>query len=147
MTTSQTEIESQVIVELSKKSFDTFCDELSSLFAVRMQCSQQTIVTETVEGLRKRFKELAALYSVEAKGSVDGIFQLVFDKNALFILPGLMLMHPEQMILENIKHGSLEKAREMSGVITQAVHTLLGAWNRVFRKVLVGHNRFMQTNV
>lgn len=147
MTTSQTEIKLQFIVELSKKSFDTFCDELSSLFAVRMQCSQQAIVTETVEGLKKRFKEPAALYSVEAKGSVDGIFQLVFDKNALFILAGLMLMHPEQMILENIKRGSLEKAREMSDVITQAVHTLLGAWNRVFRKVLVGHNRFMQTNV
>lgn len=101
-----------------------------------MECNQQAIVTETVEGLKKRFGNTVAISSVDAEGSVQGRFQLVLDRNGLFLLPGLMLMQPQQMILENIKQASLEKAREMSKVLTEALHALFGAWDRVFRQEL-----------
>ena len=146
MATSRIQIESQVI-ELSKESFDTFCEEIAGIFGVDTECNQQAAAAETVQGLRKRFKKLVAVCSVKAEGTLDGTFQLVFDQDGLFTLAGLMLTHPEQMILENIKLGSLEKARQMSDVLTEAGHTLVGAWDRVFRKGLTGHNRFVQTNV
>jgi len=146
MATSQIEIESQV-VELSKESLDTFCEEIASVFGVNIECNQQAVAAETVQGLRKRFKKLVAVCSVKAEGTLDGTFQLVFDQNGLFTLAGLIVMHPEQMILENIKQGSLKKARDMSNVLTEAGHTLVGTWDRVFRKGLTGHNRFVQTGV
>jgi len=146
MAPSRIQIESQVI-ELSKESFDTFCDDIAGILGVDTECNQQAVAAETAQGLRKRFKKLVAVCSVKAEGTLDGTFQLVFDQDGLFTLAGLMLTHPEQMIMENIKLGSLEKARQMSDVLTEAGHTLVGAWDRVFRKGLVGHNRFVQTNV
>lgn len=146
MTTSQTEVESQVI-ELSKKSLDTFCDEISALLAADIECNQQTPTAETVAGLKKRFPKLAALYSIKAEGTLDKTFQLVFNQDGIFILAGLTLMQSEQMILENIKQGSPEKARDMNDVLTEVGHTLVGAWDRVFREGLTGHSRFVQTSV
>ena len=145
MATSQTEVESQII-ELSKESFDTFCDDISSMFGVNMKCNQQQVAAETVEGLKKRFKKLVAVNSVKAEGALDGTFQLVFDREGLFTLAGVIAMHPEQMILENRKLGLLGKARDMSEVLIEAGETLVGSWNRVFRKGLDGHGRFVQTN-
>jgi len=147
MTTSQTEVESQAVIELSKKSLDTFCDEISTLLAADIECNQQTPTAETVAGLKKHFPKLAALYSIKAEGTLDETFQLVFDQDGIFILAGLTLMQSEQMILEDIKQGSPEKARDMNDVLTEVGHTLVGAWDRVFREGLAGHSRFLQTSV
>lgn len=146
MVASKIEIESQVI-ELSKKSFDTFCDEFSTIFTASMECDQLAVVTETVESLKKHFKKAVAVSSVNAEGVLDGTLRLVFDQDGIFILAGLTLMQSEQMILENIKQGSPEKARDMNDVLTEVGHTLVGAWDRVFREGLAGHSRFVQTSV
>jgi len=146
MATTQIEIESQVI-ELSKQSFDTFCEEIAGVSGVNIECNQQEVAAETVQGLRKRFERLVAVCSVKAEGTLDGTFQLVIDQGGIFTLAGLIVAQPEQMILENIKQGSLEKAGDISNVLTEAGQMLIGAWERVFRKGLTGHNRFLQTDV
>jgi acetoin utilization protein AcuB len=145
MALSQTEIESRVI-ELTEKSLKTFCDDISGMFGVDMACNPQEVTPETVNGLRTRFKELAGVYSFKAEGTLDGTFKLVFDKKGLFILIGVVAMHPEQMILEDAEFGSLEKAEKLSNILTEVGTALTGSWNRAFRKGLDGHGRFVQTD-
>jgi CBS domain-containing protein len=146
METSQIDIKSQV-VELSKESFDTFCNEISTIFATTIKCSQQLITTETIPALKERFKKLVAVHSIKAEGALDGTFQIVFDQHGLFTLAGLLLMYPEQTILGNIELGSPEKANQMSDILTEAGHSLVGAWDRVFKKGFTGHNRFEHTDI
>ena len=145
MAPSQTEIESQVI-ELAEKSFKTFCGDISGMFGIDIVCSQQQVGPETVSGLKRRFKEFVVVYLVKAEGELDGTFQLVFDRQGLFILAGVVAMHPEHLILENVKFGSLEKVDEVSNILTEVGDALVGAWDRVFQKALDGHGRFVQTN-
>ena len=145
MAPSQTEIESRVI-ELAEKSFKTFCGDISGMFGVDMVCSQQQVGPETVNGLKRRFKKFVVVYLVKAEGELDGTFQLLFDSQGLFILAGVVAMHPEHMILENVKSASLEKAGQLGNILTEVGDALVGAWDRVFQKALDGHGRFVQAN-
>ncbi len=148
MAPSQTEIES-LITELAEKSFKTFCDDISGMFGTDMECAPQEVTSETVNGLQARFENLAVVYSVKAesaKGGLDGTFQLVFDRKGLFTLAGVVAMHPEQMILEDVESGSLEKAEKAGNILKEVGTALAGSWDRVFRKGLDGHGQFVLTN-
>jgi len=145
MAPSQTEIESRVI-ELAEKSFKTFCGDISGMFGVDTVCSRQQVGPETLNGLKTRFKDFVLVYSVKAEGELDGTFQLVFDPQGLFILAGVVAMHPEHLILEDVKSASLEKAQQLGNILTEVGDALVGAWDRVFGKALDGHDRFVQTN-
>jgi CBS domain-containing protein len=148
MAPSQTKTES-LIIELAEKSFKTFCGDISGMFGMDMACNPQEVTHETVNGLQRRFENLAVVYSVKAesaKGGLDGTFQMVFDKEGLFILAGVVAMKPGQMILEDIKSGSLEKAEKASNVLNEVGTALAGSWDRVFCKGLDGHGRFVLTN-
>ncbi len=145
MATSQTDAKSQTI-ELSTKAFEAFCKDISGMFGVDMQCSQQESCTETVKGLNKRFKKLAAVNSIKSEGTLDGNFQIVFDKKGLFTLAGVIFKLPEQKILQNCKRGSIKKAEDMSDAIGEAGNMLVGSWDRIFREGLEGHGHFVQTN-
>ncbi|MHC4658128.1 MAG: CBS domain-containing protein [Planctomycetota bacterium] len=156
MAASQKQVESQVrdpnklrletLIELSKKAFDTFCDDISGMFGVDMECKQQEVAAETVAGLQKRFEEPIAVNSVKAEGSLDGTFQLMFDQKGLFTLAGVVVMQPEEAILENRECRSLENAGDLGEVLTEVGDTLVGSWDRTFRKGLGGHGCFVQTN-
>jgi hypothetical protein len=102
---------------------------------------------ETVNGLKNRFKDFVVVYAVKAEGELDGTFHLVFDRQGLFILAGIVAMHPENMIQENIESGSLEKADEITNIVMEVGDALIGAWDRIFKKALDGHGRFGQTNI
>jgi len=145
MAPSQTEIESRVI-ELAEKSFKTFCGDISGMFGIDIVCSPQQVGPETVNGLKRRFKKFVVVYLVKAEGELDGTFQLLFDSQGLFILAGVVAMHPEHMILENVKSASLEKAGQLGNILTEVGDALVGAWDRVFQKALDGHGRFVQAN-
>ena len=145
MATSQTDVKSQTI-ELSTEAFETFCEDISGMFGVDMECSQQEFCTETVKGLKKRFKKLAAVNSIKSEGTLKGNFQIVFDKEGLFTLAGVIVMLPEQRILDNRKRGSDQDAKDMSDAIGEAGNLLVGSWDRVFREGLEGHGHFVQTN-
>jgi CBS domain-containing protein len=145
MATTHTEIQSQVI-GLSAEAFRAFCEDISGMFDVGMECSQQKFCTENVKKLKKRFKKLAAVNSIKAEGALNGNFQIVFDKEGLFTLAGVIVMLPEQKILENRRRGSAKKAKEMSDAVGEAGNMLVGSWDRVFREGLEGHGHFVQTN-
>jgi len=144
--TTQTEIQPQVI-SLSAEAFETFCEDISGMFCIDMQCSQQESCTETVKGLKKRFKKLAAVNSIKAEGALNGNFQIIFDKDGLFILAGVIVMLPEQKILENSRLASVKAAEEMADAVKEAGNMLVGSWDRVFREELEGHKHFVQTNM
>ncbi len=158
MATAQIELKNQT-VELSEKSFKTFCNDIIGMFGIKnMECARQQVTNETIEGLKKRFSRVIAVNSVKAEGTLDGTFQLIFGREGLFILGGVVTM-PEQMnslserfiapkkILEHLKSGSLKEAEEMRDAMAEAGNMLVGAWDRVFRKELDGHGHFAQSNL
>ncbi|MFA5239024.1 MAG: CBS domain-containing protein [Phycisphaerae bacterium] len=145
MATSQTNVKSQTI-ELSTEAFEALCKDISGMFGVDMHCSQQQSSTETVEGLNKRFKELAAVNSVKSEGALDGKFQIVFDRDGLFTLAGVVVMMPEQQILDNRKSGSAKEANDMADAVGETGNLLVGSWDKVFREKLEGHGQFVKTN-
>ena len=139
-------VDSQTLTELSEESFKTFCDDISGMFGVNINCNRQQVAVETPEGLKKHFKEPVSVHCVKAEGTLEGVFHLAIDRDGLFTLAGVVSMHSEQMTLENIRLGSLEKARDMSNILTEVGEALVGAWDRVFRKGLAGYGSFVQTN-
>jgi len=146
MTATQTEIQSQVIGGLSAEAFEAFCEDISGMFGVDMECSQQEFRVETVKELKKQFKKQVAVNSVKAEGALDGTFQLVFDQGGLFTLSGVIVMMPENRILEEIKRGTIKDVESMNDAVREAGNMLVGAWDRVFREGLEGHGHFVQTN-
>ncbi len=145
MAASQTEIESQVI-ELSAEAFDAFCEDISGMFGVDMECAQQEVTSETVKSLKKRFKKLVAVNSVKTEDVLNGTFRLVFDQGGLLTLSGVIVMLPENRIREEIKRGSDKDVEKMSDAIGEAGNLLIGSWNRVFREELEGHGHFVLTS-
>jgi len=145
MTTSQTEIESQV-TELSAMAFEAFCADISVMFGLEAQCKQQQVAAETVEELKKSFEELAAVVSVEAKGTLDGTFHLVLDRAGLFTLAGITFPLTQEQILKKTKDGSTEDAEALSNALADAAKILIEAWDKLFREKLAGHDRFVQAD-
>jgi CBS domain-containing protein/chemotaxis protein CheY-P-specific phosphatase CheC len=141
-------VDSQTLTELSEESFKTFCDDIAGMFGVNIECNQlRPVEVETSESLKKYFKEPLSIHCVKAEGALEGTFHLMLDRDGLLTLAGVVSMHSEQVIQESIKSGSLENAGDMSSVLTEVGEALVGAWDRVFRKGLDGHNNFAQTNV
>lgn len=143
MAALQTQIESQT-TELAAEAFTTFCEDIAGMFGVGMQCEQKEVLAETVQGLKKRFKKLVAVNVVQAEGSLNGTFQLIFDQEGLFTLGGVIVMLPEQRILANRRDPSPELAASMVDAVAEAGNLLVGSWDRVFREQLKGHGHFLQ---
>jgi len=135
MTTSLAEAKSQVM-KLSEKAFGTFCDDISGMFDVDMKYSQQERGSESIKGLEKHFGNLVAVTTVKAEGIANGTLHFVCDQQGLFILAGIIIMQPEQMILDSVKSGSPEKAGDMTNVFAEVGIAMIGAWDRVLRKEL-----------
>ncbi|MHC4361423.1 MAG: hypothetical protein ACYSTZ_01245, partial [Planctomycetota bacterium] len=80
----------KTLIELSKQSFGTFCDDISGMFGVDTECKQVQLAVETVRGLAKRFGSLVSANAIKAEGCLDGNFQVVFDRGGLFTLAGVI---------------------------------------------------------
>ncbi|MHC4791677.1 MAG: hypothetical protein ACYS8Y_09625, partial [Planctomycetota bacterium] len=143
MALTQTEIQTQVI-ELSTEALKTFCNDISGMFGVSAECKQQQIVTETVKGLEKRFEKLAAVNTVKAEGTLDGIFKLLTDREGLFVLTGVITMMPEKKISEKVKHGSPKDAEDMSDAVEEVGNLMVDSWDKIFHGELNGHECFAQ---
>ncbi|MGB2865957.1 MAG: CBS domain-containing protein [Sedimentisphaerales bacterium] len=141
MATSQIEVESRV-TELATQAFKTFCDDISGIFGVDMECEQREIVAETVADLQKRFNKLVAVNIVDSEGLLGGTFQFIFDQEGLFTLGGIIVMLPEERIVSNRQNASAELAESMVDAIGEAGNLLVGSWDRIFREGLEGHNHF-----
>ena len=145
MTTTQTEVESQII-ELSTKAFRAFCDNISKMCGVDMSCKLLEPCPETVSviDLKRRFEKLVTVISVKSEGLLEGTYQFIFDMRGLFTLSGVIVMLPEKKILYNSKYGSAEDAERMSDTIGEVGNLLVGSWDRVFREKCESHGHFAQ---
>jgi CBS domain-containing protein len=144
MVISQTELKSEVI-ELSTKAFETFYKDISDMFSVKMGCAQKKVSEGTIDDIRKHFGGFIAVNTVKAEGALDGSFQLIFDQEGLSTLAGVLIMLPEEQILEN-RNNSVEYTKELSDAIGEVGNLLVGAWDKVFRENMEGHGDFAQTN-
>jgi CBS domain-containing protein len=145
------------ILELSTESFRAFCDDISAMFSISMKCEQKDTAAVTVETLQERFKNLVAVTSAKADGSLEGTFQIIFSREGLFTLAGAIAM-PAQMTsllekcvgpentMKNIKSGTLKEAEEVADTVAEACNLLIGSWDRIFRDGLEGHKHLLQTN-
>ncbi len=145
MATSQVDVKSQTI-ELSTEAFEAFCQDISGMFDMDTKSTQQQSCSETIEGLNKRFEKLTAVNSIKSEGALDGKFQIVFDKQGLFTLAGVIVALPEQEILQNCKNGTTEEAEDMADAIEKAGNMLVEAWEKIFSEKLEGHGNFEQTD-
>lgn len=145
MATAQIEIKDEVL-GLSTEAFELFCEDIAGMFGVDIKCTEQGAVRETVKGLKKRFKKLAAVNTVKAEGALDGTFQLIFDQGGLFTISGVIVMLPEKRILEETKRGTIKDVESMNDAIKETGNLLIGAWDRVFREELEGHGHFAQAS-
>lgn len=145
MAAPQTDIKSQAI-KLATKAFGAFSEDISGMFEVNMKCTSKGVCTETVKRLSTKFKELAAVNSIKSEGILNETFQIVFDKEGLFTLAGVIVMLPKQKILEGSEHGSIKEAEGMADAIKEAGNLLVGSWDRIFREELEGHGHFVQSN-
>lgn len=136
-----------IVTELAVESFRTFCDDISGMFGLNIKYEQLPACVDTLQGLKKHFREPVSVHYVKAEGALESAFHIAIDRDGLFTLAGIVSMHSEQMILEDIKSGTPEKAGDMSNFLTDVGQALVGAWDRVFREKLDGHNNFTQTNV
>lgn len=143
MTATQTEFELRAI-ELSTEAFNGFCDDISGMFGVDMKCVPQKASEETVNGLKKRFKKLSAVNNVDTIGAMHGTFYLIFDQGGLFTLSGVIVMLPENRILEEIKRGTIKDVDSMNDAVREVGNLCVGSWDRVFREEYEGHGHFVQ---
>ncbi|UCF42830.1 MAG: CBS domain-containing protein [Planctomycetota bacterium] len=146
MAASQTEIESQV-AELSTMAFEAFCADISVMFGLEAQCIQQQVATATIEELKKAFAKLAAVVSVEAKGTLDGTFQLALDRAGLFTLAGITFPLTQEQILKKTKDGSTKDAKALSNALADAAKIIIEAWDKLFHEKLSGHDQLMQADI
>lgn len=132
------------MAELSDGAFEAFCEELSSAFGADIQCRREYAGMEPVASLRKRFKKLAAVHVVQATGALNGTFQLLFDQGGLFVLSGVVVMLPEEEILQQVKSGHMDDAENLIDAAREIGNLLVEAWDRVFREECDGHKRFVK---
>ena len=141
MATSQIEVETRV-TELATQAFKAFCDDISGTFGVGTECEQREILTETIPGLKKRFKKLVAVNIIDSEGLLEGTFQFIFDQEGLFTLGGIIIMLPEERIMSNRKNASAGLAESVVDAMGETGNLLVDTWDRIFREGLEGHNHF-----
>ncbi|HPS54899.1 MAG TPA: CBS domain-containing protein [Sedimentisphaerales bacterium] len=136
------------LAELSSESFETFCEDISSMFGVEMQSKQTGEPSEEkIIDLKKHFKKISAFNAVKTEGKLDGKFYLVFDQGGTFTLSGVIVMMPEKRILEEIKKGLIQDIKSMTDAIKETGNLAVGSWDRIFRENYTGHGHFVQGDV
>jgi CBS domain-containing protein len=132
--------------ELSETAMEAFCRDITGMFDVEMVCKQQEGCTETVAGLKKRFKKITAVVTATAKGHLAGSFHLIFDQDGLFTLAGVIVMQPKQIIIENKRRGTLTEVENVRDAIKEGGNLLVGSWNRVCLEKWGSKTHLLQTD-
>lgn len=144
--TAQTVQIETLVPQVSTVSMQTFCEDMDGMLGISIGCALCQAAPGTLDRLKPFFQKFAAVYSVRAQGALNGRFDLLLDKNALFLLSGTIVMLPEPRIKEQCKQGTLEHALKLSDTIKEIGNLMVGAWDRIFREQLPGHKHLLQTN-
>ena len=144
MAQALTELETGIL-ELASGAFEAFCENIAGMFGVGASGQSVESVCLTSKQLSKNFKKLAAAFTVEGKGSVNGKFFILLDQEALFTLAGTFVMLPENVITKNRKTGTESDAKDIADALGEVGNLLIGAWDRYFREEMEGHEHFLQS--
>lgn len=146
MPVSQAELES-LTADLTTQAFETFADDIATMFDTEVSASQTDITTGTIEDIKDKFKKLAAVCPVIAEGQLNGQFCTIFDKEGLFTLAGTFVMQPAQIIAKNRKDGTEDKAKEIGDALAEVGNLMVGSWDRAFREENEDHGHFVQAEI
>lgn len=135
-----------ILPQVSTLSMQTFCEDMDGMLGISISCALCQAAPGTLDRLKPFFPKFAAVYSVKAQGTLSGRFDLLLDKNALFLLSGMIVMLPEAKIKEQCKQGTLEQVLKLSDTIKEIGNLTVGAWDRIFREQIPGHKHLLQTN-
>jgi CBS domain-containing protein len=144
MLDTQSTLQSTVI-DLAGDAFTGFCEDIGGMFGVDMSCDQVNVAENPVAEIKKHYKKVATVYSVESTGSFDGEFKIFFDRAGLFTMAGVVVMLPESRILSNAKRGTLANVDEMADAVGEVGNLLVGCWDRIFRNGLEDKIHFSHT--
>lgn len=144
MAKSQAELES-MIPDVTKGAVDTFVKDIATMFDTEASANELDVATGTVGELKERYKKLAAVCSVKTEGALNGQFHVVFDREGLFTLTGTFVMQPEQVIKENRKECTEEKAKEFGDALSEVGNVVVEAWDRHFAEKIHNHGHCVQS--
>jgi CBS domain-containing protein len=131
--------------DLTVEAMKAFAADIATMFDTEVESQQSDIETGTVANLKNRYKKLCAVVMVRSEGSMDGEYQVIFDKEGLFTLAGTFVMQPEQIINLNRKSGGEKEAGDIGDALGEVGNLLVGAFDRVFRETYPGHGHFVQS--
>jgi CBS domain-containing protein len=132
------------IAELCDSSLGAFSEDMSSMFGIDFSWTRQQARSGPVGDLWKPAKKLYVTHQVEATGALSGTFHICFDQAGLFILCGVIVMLPETRIIQQVKTGSAEDAKNLQDAAREVGNLLVGSWDRVFRESCSGHGHFVK---
>ncbi len=133
------------MMETADKGFDSFCEDISTMFSVEAKSTYLESVRLNTAGLKEYFKKAVAVNAVETHGTLDGCLYLLFDFKGLFILSGVIMMLPEKAVLKNANQGTQKKARENQDSVSEVAMLLAGTLERVFREEFDKDQRLEKT--
>ncbi|MHC5082465.1 MAG: CBS domain-containing protein [Planctomycetota bacterium] len=144
MTTTTEQLETQVS-SLAAEAFSAFCEDINGMFGVEAECSELSTGSGSFAGVKKNFKKLVSINHVEAKGTLEGTYNLMFDQAGTFIIAGIFVMLPEKRINEYVKSGTTKDTDFINDAIKEVGNLLVGSWDRIYREELEGHKHFKQS--
>lgn len=143
MTAQLTDIQLEILVNAAG-AFEAFCNDMAGMFGIEASCVCQEAVIDNFNNIKKQLSKTTAVHPVKSEGIIDGIFYLVFDSKALFILAGSVVMLPKNRILDNVKLGGLKDAENLKDAIGEVGNLLVGSWDRVYRDNIKDHKHFVK---
>jgi CBS domain-containing protein len=132
------------LIEVAGDAMEAFGNDISTMFDAEVACVLKEQGPASAETLRKLFKKVCAVHSVQAEGTLDGTFHLIFDQAGLFTMAGVVVMLPEARVREEAKRGTDAEAKAMADAVGEVGNLLVGSWNRVFRHAWTGHKHFVK---
>lgn len=132
-------------IEFASDAFSSFCEDIGGMFGVDMSCDAMQVHDKVGAEIKKSYKKLAVVYSVQSTGALKGDFQILLDKAGLFTMAGVLVMLPSSRILNNAKRGTLADANDMSDAVGEVGNLLIGCWDRTFRNGLKDNTHFLHT--
>jgi len=131
------------VIDLAGEAFSGFCDDIGGMFGVDMSCEQLQIHEHAGAEIKKSYKKLSVVYSVQSTGTLKGEFQVLLDKAGLFTMAGVLVMLPANRILDTAKRGTLADTENMSDAVGEVGNLLIGSWDRIFRTGLKDDTHFL----
>jgi CBS domain-containing protein len=131
--------------DLTVEAMKAFTEDMSTMFDTKVESQQSDVETGTVAILKNRYKKLCAVVMVHSEGTMDGEYQVVFDKEGLFTLGGTFVMQPEQIINNNRKFGGETEASDIGDALGEVGNLLAGVFDRVFNESYPGHGHHVQS--